>query len=183
MLIAPASSSLAPDAGTDPAELERDWHDLLRFHARFLQIYVVFVNRVGDEAGVAFWGGSQVVDPWGRVVTQAPTRQPALLLADIDLTAVRRRRREMPLVKEARLALLARELERLVRERGDLQLSTVAAAPPAPKRLAVHTTRVPGRPDGRRRVPRQPKQVQQPGALSAPVCAARRPGALPLPPA
>jgi hypothetical protein len=33
---------------------------------------------------------------------------------------VRRRRREVPLVKEARLALLARELNRLAEEGGDL---------------------------------------------------------------
>lgn len=113
VLIAPACSSLSPDAGTDPAEIERDWYDLLRFHARFLQTYVVFVNRVGEEAGVTFWGGSQVVDPWGRVVAQAPRREPALVLAELDLAAVRRRRREMPLVKEARLGMLHREFERL----------------------------------------------------------------------
>jgi hypothetical protein len=33
---------------------------------------------------------------------------------------VRRVRREMPLVKEARLALLSREIERLAAEGGDL---------------------------------------------------------------
>ena len=39
---------------------------------------------------------------------------------DIDLGAVRRVRREMPLVKEARLALLGRELARLADQGGDL---------------------------------------------------------------
>jgi predicted amidohydrolase len=113
VLIVPASSSLSPDAG-DPAEIERDWYDLLRFHARFLQVYVVFVNRVGEEAGLTFWGGSQVVDPWGRVVALAPSHEPALVMADLDLGAVRRRRREMPLLKEARLGLLRREMGRLL---------------------------------------------------------------------
>lgn len=111
VLIAPSCSSLSPDAGTDPAEIERDWYDLLRFHARFLQTYVMFVNRVGEEAGVTFWGGSQVLDLWGRVVVQAPRREPALVLAELDLATVRRR--EMPLVKEARLGMLHREFERL----------------------------------------------------------------------
>ena len=40
--------------------------------------------------------------------------------AEVDLGAVRRRRREYPLIKEARLALLSRELERLAAEGGDL---------------------------------------------------------------
>ena len=113
VLIVPACSSLEASAGTDPAELERDWADLLRFHARFLQAWVVFVNRVGEEAGLAFWGGSCVVDPWGRVVAQAPRAAEALVMADVDVGAVRRRRREMPLLKEPRMELLRRELDRL----------------------------------------------------------------------
>ena len=113
MLLVPASSSLSLDAGTDPAEVETDWRTLLRFHARFLQTFVVFVNRVGDERGVRFWGGSQVLDPWGHVVGEAPRHEPALVLADVDLADVRRARREMPLVKEARLGLLSREFARL----------------------------------------------------------------------
>jgi predicted amidohydrolase len=114
VLIVPACSSLEAEAGTDPAELERDWADLLRFNARFLQAWVVFVNRVGEEVGVRFWGGSRVVDPWGRVVVQAPRGEPALEHAEIDLGAVRRRRREMPLLKEARLELVRREVDRLL---------------------------------------------------------------------
>jgi hypothetical protein len=38
----------------------------------------------------------------------------------VDLGNIRRRRREVPLLKEARLALLARELNRLAEEGGDL---------------------------------------------------------------
>lgn len=114
VLIVPACSSLEAAAGTDPAELERDWADLLRVHARFLQAWVVFVNRVGEEAGVTFWGGSRVVDPWGRVVAEAPRGEPALVHADLDLAAVRRRRREMPLLKEPRLGLIRREVDRLI---------------------------------------------------------------------
>ena len=113
ILIAPACSSLAPDAGVEPAIIERDWRDLLHFYARFLQTYVIFVNRVGEEAGVTFWGGSHVVDPWGRVVAEAPRCEPALVLADLDLAAVRQARRHMPLVKEPRLDLLIREFHRL----------------------------------------------------------------------
>jgi predicted amidohydrolase len=118
VLIVPACSSLEHDSGTDPAEIERDWSDLLRFHARFLQAYVVFVNRVGEEAGLRFWGGSQVVDPWGRVIAQAPRGEPALVQAELDLGAVRRRRRELPLLKDPRLALVRREVDRLLDDAG-----------------------------------------------------------------
>jgi predicted amidohydrolase len=119
VLIVPACSSLEPGSGTDPAEIERDWSDLLRFHARFLQAWVVFVNRVGEEAGLTFWGGSQVVDPWGRIVAQAPRAEEALVHAEIDLAAVRRRRRELPLLKEPRLGLVRREMDRLIEDSGE----------------------------------------------------------------
>jgi predicted amidohydrolase len=119
MLIVPACSSLEAAAGTDPAELERDWGDLLRFNARFLQARVVFVNRVGEEAGVTFWGGSRVVDPWGRIVVEAPRGEAALVHADLELGAVRRRRRELPLLKEPRLGLIRREVDRLLDDAGD----------------------------------------------------------------
>ncbi len=54
------------------------------------------------------------------MVVEAPRDEPALITAEVDLAAVRRRRREYPLIKEARLALLSRELDRLASEGGDL---------------------------------------------------------------
>ncbi len=119
MLIVPASSP-SPTNPADQNQLQRDWHDLLRFHARFLQTYVVFVNRVGREGELTFWGGSRVVDPWGDTVAEASTHHATLLIAELDLTAVRRARRALPLIKEARLGLLSREFERLARDGGDV---------------------------------------------------------------
>jgi N-carbamoylputrescine amidase len=118
VLLVPTSSSLEPAAGTDPAMVESDWSDLLRFHARFLQTWVVFVNRVGQEAGMTFWGGSRVVDPWGHTIAEAPHGETALVCADLDLTAVRRARREMPLIKEPRLEMLTREFARVADDGG-----------------------------------------------------------------
>src|SRR4051794_20376674 len=114
VLIVPAASAFRlPD-------IEETWRDITRFYARTLQCYVVFVNRVGREPGLRFWGGSHVYAPGGALVVEAPHDEPALVRVDLDLDAVRRVRRDMPLVKEARLALLSRELERLAAEGGDL---------------------------------------------------------------
>jgi predicted amidohydrolase len=114
VLIVPANSTVRR------RDIEEQWRDITRFYARTLQCYVVFVNRVGVEPGLRFWGGSHVYGPEGELVTEAPRDEPALLSADIDLAAVRRVRREMPLLKEARLGLLSREIERLAAEGGDL---------------------------------------------------------------
>ena len=78
------------------------------------------MNRVGTEGDLRFWGGSHVVDPWGEIIAEAPEDVEHLLTVDIDLKDVRRRRRDIPLVKEARLGLINREVERLLDEGGDL---------------------------------------------------------------
>jgi len=96
------------------------WNDITRFYARMFQAYVVFVNRVGQEGELCFWGGSHAVDPWGEPVGEAPLDAEQLLTVDIDLARVRQRRRQVPLVKEARLGLLQREVQRLADEGGDL---------------------------------------------------------------
>ena len=114
VLIVPANSAARrPD-------IHETWRDITRFYARTLQCFVIFVNRVGEEGGLRFWGGSHVYAPGGELVAEAPRDEPALVRADIDLGDVRRVRREMPLIKEARLGLLSRELERLAAEGGDL---------------------------------------------------------------
>ncbi len=118
VLIIPADSGSYPYP--ELLDTKGYWRGITRFYARMLESYVVFVNRVGRQDEIVFWGYSHVVDPWGTVVAEGPLFEEALIVVDIDLGDVRRRRREMPLVKEARLGLLAKELNRLVEEGGDL---------------------------------------------------------------
>jgi predicted amidohydrolase len=107
MLLVPSCSSTAVP------EAERYWRELTRFHARMLQCWVVFVNRVGSEAGFTFWGGSHVVDPSGEVLAEAPRLAESILLADLELGRVEERRRELPVLGDPRLDLLRGELGRL----------------------------------------------------------------------
>ncbi len=118
MLLIPTNSA----AGLGPESLDviDYWSELLRFIARMQQSWVIFCNRVGTEAGARFWGGSRVLDPGGNVVAEAPLWDTALLIADIDVPAARRRRHEVPLVAEARLALIHTELSRLIAAGGDI---------------------------------------------------------------
>jgi predicted amidohydrolase len=96
------------------------WLDITRFYARMFQLFVIFVNRVGAEEDLHFWGGSHVIDPWGEILAEAPADVEHVLTADINLADVRHRRRDIPLVKEARLGLIGREVQRLLDEGGDL---------------------------------------------------------------
>lgn len=105
---------------SDEAGNQRYWKEITRFYASMLECYVVFVNRVGMEGTLAFWGGSHVVDPRGRLVAEGPKHEEALVVADIDLEVVRRRRQEVPLVQGARLGLVLKELNRIAAQGGHL---------------------------------------------------------------
>lgn len=118
VLLVPANSAVGPE----PQSLDviDYWCDLLRFVARMQQCWVVFCNSVGTEAGARFWGGSRVLDPSGEIVAEGPLWDPQLVVADIDVTGARRRRHELPLVAEARLGLVSREVRRLIEGGGDV---------------------------------------------------------------
>lgn len=118
VLLVPAASaqSLFPERYDN----HEYWHGITRFYGRMFQLFVVFVNRVGVEGSFHYWGGSHAVDPWGQVLAESPPEREDLLTIDLDLADVRRRRRQVPLVREARLGLLRREIKRLLEEDGDL---------------------------------------------------------------
>ncbi len=103
---------------SDEADNQDQWKAMTRFYASVFECYVVFVNRVGVEGELSFWGGSHVVDPRGRFVAEGPRHEEALVVADIDLDEVRRRRQETPLIQEAHMGLLIKELNRIVAQGG-----------------------------------------------------------------
>jgi predicted amidohydrolase len=118
MLLVPTNSSQS--RFPEQYDSRTYWRDITVFYARMFECYVVFVNRVGDEGEhLRFWGGSHIVDPWGKIVCALPDDEEAIVTTQIDLSMVRKRRREVPLVREARLGLLAREATRLAEEGGD----------------------------------------------------------------
>jgi NAD+ synthase (glutamine-hydrolysing) len=93
------------------------WSAVLRAHALTFGCFHVFVNRAGEEGPLAFWGGSTVFGPSGEVVAAAPSNNPELLLAEIDLGAVREQRSSSPFLRDERVELTLRELDRIARTR------------------------------------------------------------------
>ena len=57
-------------------------------YARLFSTYIAFVNRVGVEDGVNFWGGSQLVGPSGVITKRAAFFDEDLLYVDLDPKAI-----------------------------------------------------------------------------------------------
>ena len=93
------------------------WRTLNRTYAQLTTSFVVFVNRVGVDESITFWGGSEVVGPSGATVFSAPTHDEGLFLVELDPAALRRERIATPLLRDERPEVVLRQLEQLVRER------------------------------------------------------------------
>lgn len=61
------AASPARGFGEEGISIEAQWDALLKATALLSHTYVVFVNRVGFEDGLGFWGGSKVVTPAGEI--------------------------------------------------------------------------------------------------------------------
>jgi predicted amidohydrolase len=88
--------------------IARTWRWINRSTALTLGAYVLYCNRVGFEDGVAFWGGSEVVDPLGNTVARASLHKEDLCLGELDFGLQRRARVACPLLRDENMDLDAR---------------------------------------------------------------------------
>lgn len=112
--------SASPGRGLDTSDrLESArWVELVnQAYASLFTDYVVHCNRVGYEDGLNFWGGSMITDPNGEVVAQGPYFEEALVVQEIDLNQLHRTRSRLPLLRDERTGLMARELARILGEK------------------------------------------------------------------
>jgi len=84
-----------------------------RSFARLLSSYLIFSNRVGFEDGVNFWGGSEVVDPFGNIIVAAKLFEEDIIYAEIDLEEVRRARHQARHFLDEDLEVTMRNLKRI----------------------------------------------------------------------
>ncbi|HEY8169212.1 MAG TPA: nitrilase-related carbon-nitrogen hydrolase [Candidatus Limnocylindrales bacterium] len=102
------------------------WSTIVRAYAQLTTSLAIFVNRVGVDESISFWGGSQVVGPAGDVRFQAPLYDEGLYLVDVDLADIRRERITLPLLRDERPEIVARQLERILRERSGEAVDSTA---------------------------------------------------------
>ena len=79
------------------------WQTMQRSHAIANGVHVVSVNRVGEEAGVKFWGGSFVSNPFGTVLYQASHSDEEVIVQEIDLNKTDSYRIHWPFLRDRRI--------------------------------------------------------------------------------
>ncbi|TMI33700.1 carbon-nitrogen hydrolase family protein [Candidatus Bathyarchaeota archaeon] len=63
-------------------------------------VYLAYVNRVGIEEGLQFWGGSRVIAPNGSVLAQCKYDLEEFQICKVDLSEVSRARAFIPTIKD-----------------------------------------------------------------------------------
>ena len=101
------------------------WRTIQRSHAIANGIYVAVVNRVGFEtgdirgkaapgAGLEFWGGSFISDPFGRVIAEASHDKEEILMGEVDVRLLEDTRRNWPFLRDRRIDSYAPITKRLI---------------------------------------------------------------------
>ena len=108
--LAIAGAELIVNISASPFHLlrDREREEMFRTRARDNSAYVAFCNTVGGQDELIFDGHSLVIDDDGTVLARAPGFEEALMIVDVDPSAVRARR-----LSDARRRALAQD-------RGDL---------------------------------------------------------------
>ena len=104
------------------------WHKMQETYALLGTVAVAFCNRVGNEEGLTFWGGSRLIGPGGGVVAEGPLYEEALVIGSLDTDDLRMQRYQLPILADERLELTRRELDRIIAERAGLEPPAEAAA-------------------------------------------------------
>jgi N-carbamoylputrescine amidase len=118
--------------GWHPAEKEQfgasqhdAWRTIQRAHAIANGVYVAVVNRVGHEngdirgnaapgAGLEFWGGSFLCDPFGRVLAEASHDKEEILVGEVDVKSMEDTRRNWPFLRDRRIDSYAPITSRMI---------------------------------------------------------------------
>lgn len=80
--------------------------------------FAALANRVGKEEVVEFAGESYVVDPWGKILAQAPAGKETILVVDCDLSLISESPAKKHFLPDRRQQVYGRQkLEKLSRTR------------------------------------------------------------------
>jgi N-carbamoylputrescine amidase len=69
-----------PDFDTQPL-----WEHVITGNGIANGVFMIAVNRIGEEPPLTFYGSSFISDPYGRKLVMAPRNEPAVIVADLDL--------------------------------------------------------------------------------------------------
>jgi len=125
VVLCPSSSPLRGITEGQPQDDNaRYWELINRAYAETFSLYIVYGNRTGFEDGVGFWGGSEILDPFGQSIAKAKYYEEDFITGDVALDSVRRKRAMAPLLRDEDIDLTVNELMRIRERPSELNRAT-----------------------------------------------------------
>lgn len=115
MLVSPISSGV--EAVGEAFDNPSGWTATMHFYSMIYGAPSVMVNRVGVDHDLTFWGGSRILDAFGKPLAIAGDG-PELIVAPVDYSQVREARALLPTVRDSNISLVERETSRLLARLG-----------------------------------------------------------------
>lgn len=94
------------------------WQTIQRGHAVANGVYVVSVNRTGQEGEMKFWGGSFISGPFGEILYQAPHNEEIIQVRELDLNRIEETRIHWPFLRDRRIDSYEPILKRFLDDKG-----------------------------------------------------------------
>ncbi|MGH9529260.1 MAG: carbon-nitrogen hydrolase [Terriglobales bacterium] len=126
LIFYPTAIGWHPSEKTEFGDAQYDaWRTIQRSHAIANGVYVAAVNRVGFEtgnirgnsapgAGLEFWGGSFLCDPFGQVIAEASHDKEEVLIGEVDIKSLEDIRRNWPFLRDRRIDSYAAITSRMI---------------------------------------------------------------------
>lgn len=65
-------------------------------------VFMIYVNLVGTQEDLTFWGGSQLYSPFGTLLAKSPYFKESCIDCDVDLSDLQRARANRPVIRDMR---------------------------------------------------------------------------------
>lgn len=87
---------------------------LNKAYALLFTNFVLHVNQTGQDAIGNYWGGSTIYGPDATLLVEGPRDEAGVVVGEIDTALLHPARRSLPLLRDERADLTARELGRIL---------------------------------------------------------------------
>ncbi|MDX2127669.1 MAG: nitrilase-related carbon-nitrogen hydrolase [Chloroherpetonaceae bacterium] len=114
------ASPLRIDMRSGELRIAETWQMMARTYATLFSMFTVFANRIGNEDGLSYWGGSEVISPDGETLAKAPNFQSTHIDAFIDFAMVKRARLRSSHFLDEDFSFCRDELNRIIDQKTHL---------------------------------------------------------------
>jgi predicted amidohydrolase len=85
-----------------PSVTQKYFETLLPARALENTVFLAFVNLVGNQEDLIYWGGSQIYDPLGTLLIKAPYFEESIITCDINFKVLESARARRPVLRDIR---------------------------------------------------------------------------------